>query len=193
MSFYLPSRGTTFQAILDRIADGSLTAKCLGLVSDNEKRGCVEKARDAKLPVKIVLKKKDESREEYDKRLDAAVRALGNADIIAAIGWLYLLSPWFVQQWKNRILNVHPSLLPLHPGLHAHEEVLKVKETESGMTIHIINEALDEGEILVQKSCSVLPSDTVETLKARVQALEKKWYPSALEMIEKGEIRLPTI
>ncbi|OGJ56217.1 phosphoribosylglycinamide formyltransferase [Candidatus Peribacteria bacterium RIFCSPHIGHO2_02_FULL_52_16] len=186
------SKGTTFQAILDQIADGSLTAECLGLVSDREDRGCVAKARTANLPVKIVTKKSGESREAYDERLDAAIRELGNPDAVAAIGWLYLFTAPFVTKWKNKILNVHPSLLPKHPGLHAHDEVLAAKETESGMTIHIIDEGLDTGKILVQKKCSVESNDTIETLKIRVQELEKEWYPKVLQMIETKEITLPS-
>ncbi len=200
------SRGTTFQAILDAIKDGSLTAKCLGLISDREDRGCVAKARAVNLPVVIVSKPAagtprlppeasakegpGESREEYDKRLDAAVRSLGNVEIIAAIGWMFLLSPWFVNSWKHRILNVHPSLLPKYPGTHSHAEVLAAHEAESGMTIHLIDEWLDTGEIIVQKTCSVEPNDTEETLKTRVQELEKEWYPKVLQMIETKEITL---
>jgi phosphoribosylglycinamide formyltransferase-1 len=117
------SRGTTFQAVIDRIADRTLTAKCLGLVSDREDRGCVAKAKAAGIPVKIVEKKAGESREEYDRRIDQAMRSLSHGKwkmentIIAALGWMSLLSPWFVRTWRNRIINVHPSLLPKFPLL----------------------------------------------------------------------------
>lgn len=184
------SRGTTFQAILDALATKSLTAKCLGLISDREDRGCVAKARAANLPIAIVSKPAAESREDYDRRLDAAIRSLGNVDIIAAIGWMFLLSPWFVKTWKNRILNVHPSLLPKYAGTYAHKDVLAAKEKESGMTIHLVDEGLDTGKIIVQKKCTVNENDTEETLKDRVQALEKEWYPKVLQMIETKEITL---
>ena len=173
------SRGTTFQAILDSLKDGTLEATCLGLVSDQEERGCVAKAKADGLPVKIVEKKKEESKEEYDERLDKTIRELfspaPNPDgggvlrrsgegedlrLIAAIGWLSLFTP--------------------------------AKETESGMTIHIIDEGLDTGEKVVQKSCPVYPEDTPETLKERVQELEKEWYPKVLQMIHAGEIQLPS-
>ena len=207
------SRGTTFQAILDSLKDGTLEATCLGLVSDQEERGCVAKAKADGLPVKIVEKKKEESKEEYDERLDKTIRELfspapnpspdgggvlqrsGEGEdlrLIAAIGWLYLFTPEFVQKWKNRILNVHPSLLPKYPGLHAHEDVLAAKESESGMTIHIIDEGLDTGEKVVQKSCAVYPDDTPETLKSRVQELEREWYPRLLQQIHEGAVKLPS-
>lgn len=195
------SRGTTFQAIIDRIKDGSLTATCHGLVSDREDRGCVQKARAAGMPVAIVTRTKGESREDYDKRLHVAIlemhpqqktsKPVNQLTCIAAIGWMYILSPWFIAQWKHRILNVHPSLLPKFPGAHAHEDVLAAGEQESGMTIHLMDEGVDTGPILVQKTCPVLPGDTPETLKARVQELEKEWYPRVLAMIETGEMKLP--
>ncbi len=98
---------------------------------------------------------------------------------------MWLLSPWFVGQWHGRIINVHPSLLPKHPGRHPHEEVIAARETESGMTIHWVDEGIDTGPIIVQKKCSVFSCDTVETLKTRVQALEKEWYPKVLQMLAK--------
>lgn len=196
------SRGTVFKAVLDRIADGSLTAKCLGLISDREDRGCVAIARAASLPVRIIERSKNEDRETYDKKIHAAIFVLTNNKeathdprptthcYLACMGWMFLFSPWFVREWKNRILNVHPSLLPKYPGAHAHELVLEAGEKESGMTIHLIDEGLDSGKILVQKKCSVDATDTRETLKARVQTLECEWYPKVLQMIERGEFSI---
>ncbi len=194
------TRGTVFQAVIDRISDGSLHAKCLGLVSDNEKNGCVAKAVAGKIPVKIVERKEKESREEYDKRLHQAILDLGGivpspksqvqSPFVACMGWMYLLSPWFVKEWSNRILNVHPALLPKYPGTHSHELVLKNKDIESGMTIHLIDEGMDTGKILLQKKCPVLPEDTEESLQVRVQQLEKEWYPKVLGMIEEGTLKM---
>ena len=189
------SRGTTFQAILDRIADRTLTAQCAGLVADRKDRGCVVKAKVAGIPVVVVEKREGESRETYDERLHEAFLTLGSIDVIAAIGWMFVLSPAFIRKWKNRILNVHPALLPKYGGsgmhgAHVHEAVLKAHEKESGMTIHLMDEGVDTGKVLLQKTCPVLPGDTVDSLKVRVQELEKEWYPKVLEMIEKGEIKI---
>ncbi|OGJ57574.1 phosphoribosylglycinamide formyltransferase [Candidatus Peribacteria bacterium RIFCSPLOWO2_12_FULL_55_15] len=194
------SGGTTFQAVIDRIADGFLTARCLGLVTDRADRGCIEKARKANLPARIVERKNGWTRDEYDRHLDHAILDLFDecrlsqknplchpevrAGLIACIGWMWLLSPWFVRTWRGRILNVHPALLPLHPGRHPHEEVLATCEKESGMTIHWVDEGVDTGPIIVQKKCSVLPGDTLETLKTRVQELEKEWYPKVLQKLD---------
>jgi phosphoribosylglycinamide formyltransferase-1 len=186
------SRGTTLQAVLDALHSGTLHAHCMGLVSDRADRGCVEKAKKAGIPVTIVEKKKGEEREAYDKRVDEAIRAMGDADTLAALGWMFLFSPWFIDTWRNRILNVHPALLPLHPGAHAIEETLEAGDPESGMTIHLIDEGIDTGPIVLQKTCEVKPDDTVETLKERIQALEKELYPKVLEQLHTGELKLPS-
>ncbi|MDD4318702.1 MAG: phosphoribosylglycinamide formyltransferase [Candidatus Peribacteraceae bacterium] len=186
------SRGTTFQAILDAKARGDIKAEIVGLVTDREDQGCVVKAKTAGVPVRVVERSKTEKREAYDHRLNAVIRELAGNDVsdvvIAAVGWMWILGPAFVRQWKNRILNVHPALLPKHPGAHAHAEVLRDGDTESGITIHWIDAGVDTGPVVLQQSCPVLPDDTEETLKTRVQELEKEWYPKVLAMIERGEV-----
>ncbi len=186
------SKGTVFKAVLERISDGSLHAKCLGLITDRTDRGCIEHANKYKIPVSVIEKREGEDREAYDKRLNAAIQALCSPDLkplLACMGWMFILSPWFVRAWKNRIINVHPALLPKYPGAKAHDLVLEAGDRESGMTIHLIDEGVDTGTILVQKKCSVMPGDTHDTLKVRVQALECEWYPKALQMIESGEMK----
>lgn len=185
------SRGTVFQSVVDAIKAGKLSARCKGMVADRADRGCVEIARAADIPVAIVEHREEESREQYDQRMhDAIITLAGTTPLIACMGWMFILSPWFVARWRNRILNVHPALLPKHKGAHAHDLVLQSGDKESGMTIHVVDEGVDTGRILLQKSCPVLEGDTVDTLKARVQALEKEWYPKALQMIEEGTITI---
>ncbi len=111
------------------------------------------------------------------------------------MGWMWIFSPWFINQWKGRILNVHPALLPKHGGAgmyghHVHEAVLDAKETESGATIHVMDEGVDTGKILLQKTCAVTQDDTAESLAKKVQDIEKEIYPKALQMIEEGKINL---
>lgn len=184
------SRGTTAQKVFSAIDDGSLTAQCLGLITDKESRGCVQVAKDAGIPVVIVARTKGEDRADYDKKLDEAIRALGDIDMIAALGWMFIMSPFFVEKWRNRIVNVHPALLPKHPGAHGISDALSSGDTESGMTIHFIDEGVDTGKIIEQKSCTIEPNDTEESLKKRIQELEMEWYPKVLQMIETGDITL---
>jgi len=193
------SRGTTFQAVIEAMQKGALTAKCLGLVTDSADKACIDKAKAAGLPFKIVPKVKGESREDFDRRVHDAVVSLGveKNTVIAALGWMFIFSSWFIQTWKDRIINVHPALLPKHGGKgmyghHVHAAVLLAQEKESGVTIHLMDEGVDTGRILLQKTCPVLPGDTPDTLQKRVQELEKEWYPKVLQMVETGEILLPS-
>jgi formyltetrahydrofolate-dependent phosphoribosylglycinamide formyltransferase len=189
------SRGTTFQFIINAIKDGSLEATCLGLVTDRSDRECIAKAQSAGIPVKIVEESEGESREGYDQRLDAAIKELGDIDVIAAIGWMFILTPAFIQTWQNKIINVHPALLPKYGGegmfgSRVHQAVLDSGDVTTGMTIHVMDEGVDTGRILLQKECDVLPEDTVEMLKTRVQGLEKEWYPHLLQMLHTGEMKV---
>lgn len=187
------SRGTVMKAVFESMKKGELKAECLGVVTDKADRGCVTRAKAFDIPVEIVEMKKGEPRAEYDARVSAAIHTLAGDEkvIVTCMGWMWMLSPEFVAKHRNRIINVHPALLPKHPGAHAHDMVIAAKDTVSGMTIHLIDEGMDTGKILLQKSCPVLPNDTVESLKERVQALECLWYPRALQMIEAGDIKLP--
>lgn len=197
------SRGTTLQAVLDKRTNGTLTALCKGLVSDSDDRGCVEKAKNAGIPVRIVTRTKNESREEYDRKLHAAIEELFGESkdeprILAALGWMFIFTPWFIAKWKNRIVNVHPALLPKYGGrgmygMKVHEEVLRNKEEESGISIHLMDEGVDTGLILEQITCSVLSDDTPDSLKERVQSLEKEHYPALLQKIQTGDIVLPSL
>lgn len=200
------SRGSVFQAAIAAMQAGTLNAVCAGLITDREDRGCVEKAKAADLPYRVVERKEGESKENYDERLLETVDELftqsstryplvSTRPVIALMGWMWILTPKFIDAWKGQILNVHPSLLPKFGGKgmyghHVHDAVLAANEQESGMTIHIVDSGVDTGKTLVQKSCPVLPDDTVDTLSSRIGALEKEWYPKVLQMIEAGEIHL---
>lgn len=189
LAVFASTNGTDFQAILDAKARGELSKVDIRvLIVNKEDCGAVEKALNAQIPVEFVDPLDEEgkkvSREEYDQVLDEICQEY-EVDTIACIGWMRILSPWFVKRWEKNILNVHPSLLPKYPGmdLSVHEEVLKNAEKETGMTIHYIDEGVDSGEILLQKSTEVLPDDTAESLKKRVQELEKAGYVEVLEKL----------
>lgn len=197
------SRGTTFQAVLDAMARGELQSKCLGLVTDKSDRECIAKAEKAGVPVWIVEWSPKETHEAYDRRVEQVLEdVLQDRDrsgvLLAALGWMHIVSPWFISCWKNRIINVHPALLPKFGGEgmygnKVHAAVLASGDTESGITIHLMDEGVDTGPVLLQKTCPVVPGDTVDSLRERVQALEREWYPRMLQMIRMGELVLPVI
>ncbi|MFO1187616.1 MAG: phosphoribosylglycinamide formyltransferase [Alphaproteobacteria bacterium] len=129
------------------------------------------------------------SREAFDADLDKALRER-SIDIIALAGFMRILSPGFVAKWPGRILNIHPSLLPLFPGTRVHEQALAAGVKESGATVHFVVPELDAGPIIGQAKVPVLVSDTAETLGARVLEAEHKLYPGCLKLLCEGAVRL---
>lgn len=181
IAVFASTRGTDFQAIIDELEAGKLPGVNLKfLLVNKENCGAVEKAKKHGVPI-VFVDPKDKIREEYDEKV-ANICEENEIDLICLVGWMRILSASFVKKFENRIINVHPSLLPKYPGmdLDVHSEVLKNKEKETGMTIHYVIEELDAGPILMQESILVLPNDTPESLKERVQELEKKAYPEAI-------------
>jgi phosphoribosylglycinamide formyltransferase-1 len=124
-------------------------------------------------------------RAEFDELVDAALRE-ASVGFVALAGYMRLLSPGFVQKWAGRMINIHPSLLPAYKGLDTHQRVLDAGEARHGCTVHIVTEALDDGEIVAQAEVPVLPGDDAETLAARVLVEEHKLYPAALAKLVRG-------
>ncbi len=182
------TNGTDFQAIIDEVAVGTLPVEIAGLFTNRSKCGAVVKAEKAGIPV-FAFSTKGKTREVFDSEMLEKLQAL-KVDLIVLVGYMRILSDKFVQAFPDRIINVHPSLLPKFAGGmdgNVHEEVLKAGEKETGMTIHLVNEEVDGGKILCQKKCEVLPTDTPEILKSRVQDLEKKWYPRVIQDFAEGK------
>ncbi|HEX8526300.1 phosphoribosylglycinamide formyltransferase [Allosphingosinicella sp.] len=119
-------------------------------------------------------------REEFDALLDSELRRR-DVELVALAGYMRLLSPWFIERWQGRILNIHPSLLPLHKGLDTHKRALDAGDSEAGCSVHVVTEALDDGAVIGQARVRIRPRDTPESLAERVLAEEHKLYPVALE------------
>ncbi len=185
------TRGTDLQAIMDEIAAGTLDAE-LKLVLTNKECPAEERARKAGYKTKILLfDKEKDNRESYDKQV---AELLDNEDVelVVLVGWMRLFSPWFCQRYENRIMNIHPSLLPSFPGMDrsVHEEVLDYGCTVSGCTIHFVDEGTDTGPIIMQGTVPVRHDDTVDSLKEKVQALEQQLYPRAIQLFGEGKIEV---
>jgi phosphoribosylglycinamide formyltransferase 1 len=124
-------------------------------------------------------------RAEFDELVDAQLRK-ANVEYVALAGYMRLLSPGFVQKWAGRMINIHPSLLPAYKGLDTHQRVIDAGEKKHGCSVHIVTEALDDGEIIAQAEVPVLPGDNADTLAARVLVEEHKLYPQALAKLVRG-------
>ena len=188
------TNGTDMQAIIDAIGQGKLNAKIKLVISNKQEAYILKRAQKNNILNKYISDK-NLDRHKFGSLITKNFTEL-NVDIILLIGFMKILSDSFCLKWKDKILNVHPSLLPKYAGgmnNGVHEQVLKNKEDETGCTIHYVTEEVDSGPILIQKKCSVLSNDSVETLKKRVQQLEGEAFIEALNFIEKKNHALSLI
>ena len=180
------TRGTDFGAMLEEQRDGKLKGvEFVGLIA-NKNCGAIERAAATGVPTFVI----DGKAENFQAELLATVRKL-EPDLICLVGWMRILNEEFCAEFENKILNVHPSLLPKFAGGmdgDVHAEVLKAGEKESGMTIHLVTKDLDAGAIICQKSVAIAEDETAESLKTKVQSLEKKWYPEVIRWFRDGKI-----
>jgi phosphoribosylamine--glycine ligase/phosphoribosylglycinamide formyltransferase/phosphoribosylformylglycinamidine cyclo-ligase/phosphoribosylamine--glycine ligase/phosphoribosylformylglycinamidine cyclo-ligase len=188
------TRGTSLQAVIDAIQAGSLNARIVMVVSNKADAGILQRAQQHGLP-HLHLSPAQLSREGYDQQVIAAFEQEG-VEVVLMVGYMRIVSAAFVQHYRHRCLNVHPSLLPEFAGgmdLDIHAAVLAAQRPESGCTVHLVSEEVDAGAIVVQKRCTVsYPSETPETLKAKVQVLEGQALVEALQMYVDGTIRRVT-
>ena len=179
------TKGTDLQAILDAINDGQLDAEVSVVVSNRESAYILERAKSHGVPT-FFIPHKGKAREEFDREMTAAMQNHG-VELVLLIGFMRILSAEFCREWCDRILNVHPSLLPKYAGgmdTNVHTEVIKNGDPETGCTIHFVTEEVDAGPILIQKKCTVTSDDTVESLKTKVQALEGDAFIEAIKLIQ---------
>ena len=179
------TKGTDLQAILDAINDGQLDAEVSVVVSNRESAYILERAKSHGVPT-FFIPHKGKAREEFDREMTAAMQNHG-VELVLLIGFMRILSAEFCRNWHDRILNVHPSLLPKYAGgmdTNVHTEVIKNGDPETGCTIHFVTEEVDAGPILIQKKCTVTSDDTVESLKTKVQALEGDAFIEAIKLMQ---------
>ena len=178
------TNGTDLQAIINEMKAGKMPGIELAKVVSNKRCYALTRAAEQGYQTQYI-DPSGKSREEFDQEL---AKELQGIDLICLVGYMRILTPEFIRQFPHKIINVHPALIPKYCGKEfygasVHEAVLKNGEHESGMTIHYVDEGVDTGEIILQKRCPVLPKDNVESLKQRVQALEKKWYPEVIRRL----------
>lgn len=184
--------GTTLQNLIDVIARGELAATIEIVIASRPGLGGIARAEAAGLPVYVATRKAFDSVESFSDHIFSACEA-AEVDLVCLGGWLQLLR--IPQAWLGRVMNIHPSLLPDFGGKgmfghHVHAAVLAAGRTESGCTVHFVNNAYDAGPVISQDRCPVLPNDTAETLAARVFKLEKKAYPRAITRYHRGDISM---
>jgi phosphoribosylglycinamide formyltransferase-1 len=188
VAILISGRGSNMTALIGAAKAPDYPAEIALVVSNVPDAPGLARAREAGIATHVVDHKGfGNDREAFDRQLDAALRA-HRTDIVCLAGFMRVLSPWFVERWNGRLINIHPSLLPAFKGLHTHERAIAAGATQHGATVHLVVPELDSGPIIEQASVPVLPGDTPEQLAARVLEIEHRIYPLALKRVAEGRI-----
>lgn len=188
--------GTNLQAIMDKIADGTVTnTKIAAVISNNANAYALERAAKAGIPAECISPKQFENRELFNEALLAGVKKY-NPDLVVLAGFLVIIPPALISEYRNRLINIHPSLIPSfcgtgYYGLKVHEAVLARGNKVTGATVHFVDEGTDTGPILLQKAVYVQQGDTAEVLQKRVM-VEAEWeiLPQAIDAIANGRVTI---
>jgi phosphoribosylglycinamide formyltransferase-1 len=185
----LSGRGSNFEALADSVAAGRIPeGEIVIVISNREGAPGVEKAKSRGIETRVIPSKGIE-RETYDRQVVAVLQEK-QVDLVCLAGFMRLLSPYFVAAYRNRILNIHPSLLPAFPGLEAQKQALDYGVKWSGCSVHFVDENLDAGPIVVQATIAVRDDDTPDTLAARILAEEHRIYTEAVNIVLSGKYRI---
>lgn len=185
----ISGRGSNMMALIEAARDPNYPAEIVCVVSNRPAAEGLKHAAAMGIATKVIDHKAYAAREAFEAALDDHLRSQ-RLDFLALAGFMRVLSPGFIAAWRDRVINVHPSLLPAYRGLHTHERALADGVAEHGCTVHMVRAELDSGPIIAQARVPVLPGDTAATLAARVLAEEHRLYPQALALLAAGRIRI---
>ena len=186
--------GSNLQAIIDGCASGQIDGEVVLVVSNNKKAFALERARNHHIDTLILTDAAYPAPNEYAGELLSQL-ASRKVNLICLAGYMKMIPQPVIEEYRDRIINIHPALLPKHGGkgmygIHVHESVIAARESETGVTIHLVNEHYDDGRIIAQESVAVHPDDTPQSLQERVLELEHQLYPDTVARIAAGEITL---
>jgi phosphoribosylglycinamide formyltransferase-1 len=182
-------RGSNLQAIIDAIERGEIQARIALVISDKKDAFALPPARKHGIEALFIDPKAYESREDHERAMGDELEKRG-VELICLAGYMRILSPYFVQRFKWRIMNIHPALLPSFPGLHGQKQALDYGVKISGCTVHFVDEETDHGPIIIQAAVPVLEDDDEETLAARIMEYEHKIYPRAIQLYAQWRLEI---
>jgi phosphoribosylglycinamide formyltransferase-1 len=185
----ISGRGSNLQALIESCACPGASGRIALVLSDRADAAGLERARAAGIPVRVLERGRFGPRDDFDHALSDVLRE-AEIEIVCLAGFMRILGPGFVERWRDRVLNVHPSLLPAFRGLDVHRRALDAGVRFAGCTVHFLRADVDAGPIIVQGVVPVHQSDTEDTLAARVLAAEHRCYPLALELVASGRARV---
>lgn len=189
IAVFASGNGTNFQAIIDKVKDGAISAHIALLVADTNEAHAIQRAHKAGIETFVLSPKGFTSREDYDK---AIIEKLKERDIglVVLAGFMRLMSPHFIKEYKNKILNIHPALLPSFKGTHGIRDALEYGVKVTGLTVHFVDEELDHGPIILQEAVPVSDSDAEESLLQKVHQKEHVLYPEVVKLFVEGRLKV---
>ena len=182
-------RGTNLQAIIDKIKDGKINGQIIIVISDNPEAYALKRANNNQIETQVVCYRQYQRKREYEQEILRLLKNY-NIDLIVLAGYMRLLSPAFIKEYRYRIINIHPALLPSFPGLHAQRKALEYGVKISGCTVHFVDEGMDTGPIILQKSVEVKQSDDEESLSNRILKYEHQLLPEAIRLFAQNKIQI---
>lgn len=186
----ISGQGRNLQALIEHCAAGHIPARVAAVISNKADAPGLQRAQQAGIATQVVPHTAFATREDFDAALAAAIDTFA-PDVLVLAGFMRILTPWFTQRYEGRALNIHPSLLPRHPGLKTHAAALAAGDTQHGATVHFVTAALDGGPAVLQGTFNIGPEDSATSLAERVmQEVELKIYPQAVAWLLRGELAL---
>ncbi|MBI4373034.1 MAG: phosphoribosylglycinamide formyltransferase [Candidatus Omnitrophica bacterium] len=189
LAVFVSGSGTNLENLARQVRSGELNGEISLVVCDNPEAFALKRAAQFQLEIFLIQRRDFKSKAEFDAAIDQKLKEK-KIDLVALAGFMRILGPEFVQKWKGRIINIHPSLLPQYPGASAIRDAFEAKEKETGVTIHFVDEGVDSGPIILQRKVPIEPADTLATLEARVHAAEYELYPEAIRLFLSGKLML---
>lgn len=185
----ISGRGSNLQALLDAAKDPAYPARVACVISNKADAPGLDRARTANVPALVLDQRAFADKEDFEKALTQKLEEHG-AQLVCLAGFMRLLSPEFVEAWRDRLINIHPSLLPAFPGLDTHKRAIEEGVKFAGCTVHFVRAQMDRGPVIVQAAVPVTPDDTEESLATRVLEAEHKIYPQAVRWIAEGRVNV---
>jgi len=180
-------RGTNLQAIIEAIEDGKIAGEIKVVMSDHPKACALKRAQQYLIDTRYIDFKEFKNREDFDKEIIKILKEK-KIDLVVLAGYMRILSPYFIRAYQNKIMNIHPALLPSFPGLHAQKQAIGNGVKISGCTVHFVDEGVDSGPIILQKAVEVKDNDTEESLAERILKEEHQIYPQAIQLFSQGRL-----
>ncbi len=185
----ISSRGSNMQALVRACQEDGFPAEITAVISNNPEAAGLDFAKSHDIPTKVINHRDYENREEFDAAISEYLESK-QIDLICLAGFMRLLTPEFVNRWRDRIINIHPSLLPAFKGLHVHERAIESGARFTGCTVHVVRPEMDDGPIIAQAAVPILQDDTPESLANRILEQEHKIYPLALKLMGERKVKI---